>query len=263
MNAYRITDPLVSKSLPFLHFLAPSAINTTTNLPLRLSFHSVSRRCLVTRTDSLQASSATAEDPNHEGNNVTGLATGKISPSTTQQSEPAVAGLLDRLPLYRNQNTNLSPSRRPRLPYASVFDSPSTDSATLLERALPALSSKSSSALGTDTKFPNPFREDDFIDTLETIKKLEPLNPPVRLDAFVGRSELVDPGHGVDFARALAKVQMKCNYNNIKGDQYRQMFHERPGLKRKRLKSERWRKKFKVGFTALVGKVQKLRSQGW
>jgi small subunit ribosomal protein MRP21 len=92
---------------------------------------------------------------------------------------------------------------------------------------------------------------------------LPPLPPPVRLDAYIGRSEEVDPSKGVDLSTALRRLGIKLAYNNVRGDFIRQRFHERPGLKRKRLKSERWRRRFKEGFQAVCKKVQKMRRQGW
>ena len=93
--------------------------------------------------------------------------------------------------------------------------------------------------------------------------RLVPLMPPVRLDAFVGRSEDVNPLKGMDLGTAIRKMEIKCAYNNVKKDFMKQRFHERQGVKRKRLKSERWRKRFKVGFKAVVLKVKKMRKQGW
>jgi ribosomal protein S21 len=67
----------------------------------------------------------------------------------------------------------------------------------------------------------------------------------------------------VDVARAFALLDMACNRNGVSRDLARQRFYERPGLKRKRLRSERWRKLFKVGFKATVSRVAELRKQGW
>ena len=64
-------------------------------------------------------------------------------------------------------------------------------------------------------------------------------------------------------AAALQTLEAECRRNNIRVDQKRQRFHERPGLKRKRLKSERWRKRFKIAFKANVQKVQEMRRKGW
>jgi ribosomal protein S21 len=67
----------------------------------------------------------------------------------------------------------------------------------------------------------------------------------------------------VDVARAFALLQQACGKNKVARDFTKQRFHERPGLKRKRLKSERWRARFKLGFRATVQRVQELRAQGW
>ncbi|KAB5513090.1 hypothetical protein GE09DRAFT_637683 [Coniochaeta sp. 2T2.1] len=67
----------------------------------------------------------------------------------------------------------------------------------------------------------------------------------------------------VDVARAFSLLDMACKRNGVKTDLFRQRYHERPGLKRKRLSSERWRAAFKLGFRATVGRVQELRKQGW
>ena len=64
-------------------------------------------------------------------------------------------------------------------------------------------------------------------------------------------------------AAALQQLEGECRRNNVRTDQRRQRFHERPGLKRKRLKSERWRKRFKIAFKATVRKVQEMRKKGW
>ncbi|KAG6993896.1 hypothetical protein G7Y79_00049g084560 [Physcia stellaris] len=64
-------------------------------------------------------------------------------------------------------------------------------------------------------------------------------------------------------ARALQVLAREVRDNNVRADQKRQRFHERAGLKRKRLKSERWRKRFQIAFRATVQKVQEMRRKGW
>ena len=90
---------------------------------------------------------------------------------------------------------------------------------------------------------------------------LPPLPPPVRTDAFTGRA--VPVGHTVMLAQAVRHLDGKLAYNNVRGDFMKQRFHERKGLKRKRLKSERWRRRFKEGFKAVVEKVKNMKRQGW
>ncbi|TQS37719.1 hypothetical protein Golomagni_01797 [Golovinomyces magnicellulatus] len=63
--------------------------------------------------------------------------------------------------------------------------------------------------------------------------------------------------------KAFRQVETSCNRNRVRRDANGQRFHERPGLKRKRLKSQRWRERFRDGFKATLERVQELRSQGW
>lgn len=87
--------------------------------------------------------------------------------------------------------------------------------------------------------------------------------PQLRLGPSVGRSVSVETERGIDLGRALRNLDMNCARNLVRGDFMRQRFHERPGLKRKRLYSSRWRKRFKEGFRAMVDKVEQMRRSGW
>lgn len=82
-----------------------------------------------------------------------------------------------------------------------------------------------------------------------------------RLRPSVGRSFQLDAK--TDLARGLALLNTRVRVNKVNQDQVRQRFHERPGLKRKRLRSERWRARFKEGFKATCGRVKELARQGW
>ncbi|TLD18146.1 hypothetical protein PspLS_10392 [Pyricularia sp. CBS 133598] len=82
-----------------------------------------------------------------------------------------------------------------------------------------------------------------------------------RLRPVLGRT--VPTTTNVDAARAFQLLQLMVRRNNIAGDFHRQRFHERGGLKRKRLKSQRWRARFKTSFVATVKRVQQLVKQGW
>nr|ANM86533.1 hypothetical protein [Cladonia uncialis subsp. uncialis] len=85
----------------------------------------------------------------------------------------------------------------------------------------------------------------------------------VRSRPTVGRTIEVYQEGGQHVAGALKKLEILCVVNKIRSDQFRQRFHERPGLKRKRLKSERWRKLFKASFKTTVARVQEMRRKGW
>lgn len=70
-------------------------------------------------------------------------------------------------------------------------------------------------------------------------------------------------GRNADLQRAFKLLELQCVRNRVAVDLNRQKFHERGGLKRKRLKGERWRKRFKRGFKAACERVTELRKQGW
>ncbi|KAF2222741.1 hypothetical protein BDZ85DRAFT_264143 [Elsinoe ampelina] len=90
-----------------------------------------------------------------------------------------------------------------------------------------------------------------------------PLPLPVRLGPNLGRTVKVNPGRNMDVGRAFRQLDILCSRNKVRADFNRQRFHERPGLRRKRLKRERWRKHFKEGFKGMVALVKKMKKQGW
>lgn len=79
----------------------------------------------------------------------------------------------------------------------------------------------------------------------------------------LGRTVEVLPDRGMDLGKALKSLEINCAVNCVRKDANKQRFHERPGLKRKRLKSERWRRRFKIGFKEVVAKVKSMRRKGW
>jgi len=89
-----------------------------------------------------------------------------------------------------------------------------------------------------------------------------PPRTPMKLGPSTGRTVQIGSGN-VDIGRGFALLNMSCARNKVMRDVGRQRFHERGGLKRKRLRRERWRKKFMEGFKAAVGRVKALKKQGW
>lgn len=87
--------------------------------------------------------------------------------------------------------------------------------------------------------------------------------PAMRLDAYMGRAEEVNNKAGRPLIRALALLDINCRANKVRQTMNYQRFHERKGLKRKRLKSQRWRRRFMEGFKEMVQKVGRMRKQGW
>lgn len=90
-----------------------------------------------------------------------------------------------------------------------------------------------------------------------------PQPAPMKLGPTLGRTVHVDNQRGIDVARAFRSMEIQVARNAVRKEFARQKFHERPGKKRKRLHSERWRKRFKIGFKATVKRVLKMRKQGW
>ncbi|OTA58292.1 hypothetical protein K449DRAFT_424373 [Hypoxylon sp. EC38] len=114
--------------------------------------------------------------------------------------------------------------------------------------------------------YDDPFAPEIKFDTgeLDKGKILEerpaPTRPPLRLVPRTGRT--IHVGRTVDVARSFKLLSIQISQNKVPRDFQLQRFHERPGLKRKRLKSERWQKRFKKGFKACVSRVKELTKQG-
>jgi hypothetical protein len=83
----------------------------------------------------------------------------------------------------------------------------------------------------------------------------------LKLNPTLGKS--MELQKDVDLGRAILLVEQLCSRNQVKWQANKQRFHERPGLKRKRLRMSRWRKRFGEGFKATVVRVKQLRNQGW
>lgn len=83
----------------------------------------------------------------------------------------------------------------------------------------------------------------------------------VTLRPITGRT--IHVGGNTDAARAFLFLDISCKRNRVAVDFQRQKFHERPGLKRKRLRSQSWRRKFRQAFLQTTERVQDLVKQGW
>ncbi|KAI0841421.1 hypothetical protein F5Y06DRAFT_293917 [Hypoxylon sp. FL0890] len=115
--------------------------------------------------------------------------------------------------------------------------------------------------------YDDPFAPEIDFETGELSKSIAmearpaPERPPLRLVPRTGRT--VHVGKNVDIARSFKLLSVQVFQNRIPNDVQQQKFHERPGLKRKRLKSQRWQRRFKKGFKACVSRVKELTKQGW
>ena len=84
-----------------------------------------------------------------------------------------------------------------------------------------------------------------------------------RLNPTYGRAVELDASRGRDLVRGIGMLGSLMARNKVRHDMMKQRFHERGGLKRKRLNSERWRARFKKGFTEVTGRVAELTRKGW
>ena len=133
---------------------------------------------------------------------------------------------------------------------------------TFLERERGA---RTPGQLAPSMSFPTPSTENPQLSLLHNIR-LKPATRAkrtIRSRPTVGRTIEVHQEGGQHVAGALKRLDILCSVNRIRADQSRQRFHERPGLKRKRLKSERWRRLFKQSFKMTVARVQEMRRKGW
>ena len=66
-----------------------------------------------------------------------------------------------------------------------------------------------------------------------------------------------------DLAKGFFQLNKLVRQNKVKHNQKMQRFHERPGVKRKRLQRERWRARFKENFHNAVEKIKTMKRMGW
>ncbi|KAK0714716.1 hypothetical protein B0H67DRAFT_578886 [Lasiosphaeris hirsuta] len=83
----------------------------------------------------------------------------------------------------------------------------------------------------------------------------------IRTRPSTGRTVLVTGSS--DVGRSFRTLEMLCKRNRVSREANMQRFHERPALKRKRQKRERWRARFQQGVRATISRVMQLRAQGW
>lgn len=84
-----------------------------------------------------------------------------------------------------------------------------------------------------------------------------------RLNPTYGRTVTLDEERGRDLVRGIGMLNTLMARNKVRADFNKQKFHERGGLRRKRLKSERWRARFKRGFKDVTSRVGELTRKGW
>lgn len=186
------------------------------------------------------------------------------NPSSNHGTNAASGGLTSLL--SRNRSTTLSsPSTPP--PSEDILRNPwATPSSANLRRS-------QANRSATEAR-----QQPGILDTLKDMELVAPSSEDLtriiglsqqpaadikyRLRPSIGRTIHLEVGK-VDLARGLALLNTRVRTNKVSQDVAKQRFHERPGLKRKRLRSERWRARFKDGFKTACSRVQELAKQGW
>jgi ribosomal protein S21 len=106
---------------------------------------------------------------------------------------------------------------------------------------------------------PSPFRP-DFGPSSNSmpVSQINTQQKPPKMGPTAGRSVVVQ----TDVAQAFMRLKSILSQNRVKQDFFLQKFHERPGKKRKRLRSERHRKRFKEGFRRMIAVVMDMKKKG-
>ena len=261
-------SPVLSFLIPFLHSPQPSIRNsrhaqTAIMKParqLRRKFHATSQH-RVSSSSSSAADLDSLEDlaqPNHP----------QPSPTSNSQksaSDSQIDALLKSTfdvprPDRRKSSTQQKETS------ASILDASfrASEYYALRDRGV-----RSPGSLARSMTFPDPPGSkptSGFSNSLaarDTFQQPKRAKRTIRSRPTVGRTVEINPEREIDFGRALRTLEIQCAVNRVRADLQRQRFHERPGLKRKRLKSERWRKLFRESFRATVGRVKQMRRKGW
>ncbi|KAK3115800.1 hypothetical protein LTR53_004477 [Teratosphaeriaceae sp. CCFEE 6253] len=261
MDFFRLTAPLLRSPQPLLPFLAPSALRQSTQRAIgpvsqRRQSLSTSRPRCAAFDDDISSLLDGALDGNKGTPAISASRTSRFKSNTAQPGSP---------PSQARSSTLKKPT-----PASSVDD--------ILD-AMRAPAASSRGRTGTRDNFASSFSD---ISALLNPNNAPPPNPllargqnaaaalaipekplPFTLSPSVGRSVTVDSTRGMDIGRAFRTLEMQCARNSVKKDFMRQRFHERPGLKRKRLRSERWRRRFRENFKGTIAMVQGMRAQGW
>lgn len=90
-----------------------------------------------------------------------------------------------------------------------------------------------------------------------------PKPAPMKLGPHLGKTVHIEKNRGIDVAGAFRRLEGTLAKNYVRKDFNRQRFHERGGMKRKRLNMERWRKRFRYAFKATCRRVIQMKKQGW
>lgn len=279
MELRRLGDPLMrSRASPLLSFLAPSIpqswwVSTATSQWQSIYVNSPKKQYHSFHSTACQRaeSSPPARDSSKAGD-LNFLEDPKASPQKPRsgtsfqqrlKADPRLDNLfesaLDSIP-----NPRKSSPTEPQSSAEMVADAYARSSIRHRERRqqgsfaegmlFPAAAPSSSSSMA-----PRSMME-SLTTSTDTPRRAE---RQIRSRPSVGRTVEINRDRGMDFGQALRNLEIQCAVNRVRQDLQRQRFHERPGMKRKRLKSERWRKLFRESFKATVGRVKEMQRKGW
>ncbi|KAK3687083.1 hypothetical protein LTR37_019150 [Vermiconidia calcicola] len=288
MEVFRVGEVLLRSSQPLLPFLAPSVYRSgsrigTVSRYCRPQATSHASRPFTIAASRCQQNAAARRDDNEEPTQSTSSAADDFSAllddalDLDKKAPTAPTGRTSRFASRNAQQSNRTPSFGNNTPPTSSSQRMNTSFDDLLsdfaKKDLPQPRARTSTRNNnnTSTDFDNTIAgllsPEDFRNSNALSQPPPPPPPPeespIKLDSTVGRTIRVEQERGIDVGRAFRMLEMRCAQNSVRRDSQRQRFHERPGLKRKRLKSERWRRRFKETFKATVGMVQKMKAQGW
>ena len=248
MELVRAGEALLRSPQPLLPFLAPSAYRTAASKRIAV----LPRQCLRQQTPSRALSTSAPRQA--ENDDFSDLLDKTLDQNKSVPTAPTPR--TSRFGSNRAKRTN--PSERMAAERARNTDS--------LGDIFNSYKNSSRTSRGGLSDIANMLRDDDSVDPNRPTAPATPPPPPVppmKLNSTVGRTIQVNENRAMDVGRAFRTLESRCAQNSVKRDFMRQRFHERPGLKRKRLKSERWRRRFKESFRETIKLVQGLKKQGW
>ncbi|KXT07654.1 hypothetical protein AC578_10220 [Pseudocercospora eumusae] len=271
MEAFKAGEALLRSSQPLLPFLAPGTYRQAS----RATATPIARHCRATRVNTARSFSTTPCRHQQQNNSPPG------SPSTTPSSQSAashgILSLLDTLDL--NKGTPTAPaSQTSRFPSPNVqqqntpFESIAQELQQAQGKELSSLKNIFNSISRQTTRHgrgPVSYGGNDITSMLNPNGFDGPPAPisseekPVDLPKNVGRMQEVNDAKNIDVGRAFRMMESTCVRNRVRKDFLDQRYHERPGMKRKRLKRQRWAKRFKDNFIRTVQLVQRMKKQGW
>lgn len=295
MEFFRAGETIVRSSQPLLSFLAPSTYRTLPQTTRTAA--PIARHCRGQRTQSVPARSFSSSTRRYQQQAAENEKDDERYPDTSNfpsTAPPSRSGISDDISslldstLDMNKGTPAAPTGRTshfHSPRAQENNPPSRGLANEMGRQDGSTSSTFGSMGDFLAEFgkPSPRRPGNHPSPMDVdgiiLQSLDPQNrtgnlpppppapyeepKPMKLGPEVGRTIHVDLAKNMDVGRAFRTLEMTCARNSVRRDMMKQRYHERPGMKRKRLKSERWRRNFKQNFQGVVQLVQKMKRQGW